>query len=91
MNRDSGTQRGQRHIQGGRQSVRNILYMATLTARTYNPLIKAMAERLTKAGKPFKVMMTACLRKLLTLLNTMVRNKEAWRPECPEKPATTTA
>lgn len=56
--------------------------MATLTARTYNPLIRKMAERLTKAGKPFKVMMTACLRKLLTMLNTMVRNNEAWRSEC---------
>ena len=79
MNHDSGKHRGERHITGGRQSVRNILYMATLTARTYNPLIRAMATRLTKAGKPFKVMMTACLRKLLTMLNTMVRNNEQWR------------
>ena len=90
MNRDSGTQRGQRHIQGGRQSVRNILYMATLTARTYNPLIKAFATRLTKAGKPFKVMMTACLRKLLTLLNTIVRTNQPWRPECPADTASPT-
>ncbi|MGC4030900.1 MAG: IS110 family transposase [Tepidisphaeraceae bacterium] len=82
MNRDSGTQRGRRHIQGGRQSVRNMLYMATLTARTYNPLIRAMARRLTAAGKPFKVMMTACLRKLLTLLNTIVRTRQPWRAEC---------
>ena len=82
MNHDSGKHRGERHIIGGRQSVRNILYMATLTARTYNPLIKAMALRLTQAGKPFKVMMTACLRKLLTMLNTMVRNNEQWRSTC---------
>jgi transposase len=87
MNRDSGTQRGQRHIQGGRQSVRNILYMATLTARTYNPQIKAMAMRLSKAGKPFKVMMTACLRKLLTILNTMVKKNEPWRKACEENSA----
>jgi len=90
MNRDSGTLRGQRHITGGRQSVRNILYMATLTARTYNPLIRAMARRRTAGGKPFKVMMTACLRKLLTLLNTIVRNNEQWRNECPAEPATAT-
>ena len=91
MNHDSGKHRGERHIIGGRQSVRNMLYMATLTARTYNPLIRAMAQRLTAAGKPFKVMMTACLRKLLTLLNTMVRNNEPWRTQCPAKLATPTA
>ena len=88
MNRDSGKQRGQRHIAGGRQSVRNVLYMATLTARTHNPLIRAMAGRLTRAGKPFKVMMTACLRKLLTILNTMVRNNEPWRTPCANDGAT---
>ena len=73
--------------------MRNILYMATLTARTYNPQIKAMAKRLTAAGKPFKVMMTACLRKLLTILNTMLRNNQPWRNACetePTKPQTTT-
>lgn len=79
VNHDSGKHRGVRHIIGGRQGVRNMLYMATLTARTHNPLIRAMAARLTRAGKPFKVMMTACLRKLLTMLNTMVRNNEPWR------------
>lgn len=82
MNHDSGKHRGERHITGGRKTVRSMLYMATLTARTYNPLIRKMALRLTKAGKPFKVMMTACLRKLLTMLNTMVRNNETWRSEC---------
>ncbi len=79
MNRDSGRDRGQRHITGGRHSVRRMLYMATLTARTWNPTIKAFAQRLTAAGKPFKVVMTACMRKLLTILNTMVRNNELWR------------
>jgi len=81
MNRDSGKQRGQRHITGGRHSVRNILYMAALSARTHNPIIKAFAQRLADAGKPFKVVMTACMRKLLTMLNTMVRNRESWNPE----------
>lgn len=60
--------------------------MAALTARRYNPLIKAFAQRLADAGKPFKVVMTACMRKLLTMLNTMVRHQEAWNPEyatCP--------
>ncbi|MBC8114433.1 MAG: IS110 family transposase [Candidatus Saccharimonas sp.] len=83
MNHDSGTMRGQRHIQGGRSSVRCVLYMATLTARTFNPLIKQMADRLTRAGKPFKVVMTACMRKLLTILNTMARTGEKWRTPCP--------
>ena len=84
MNRDSGTMRGQRHIAGGRKSVRDMLYMATLTARSHNPLIKSMATRLSKAGKPFKVMMTACMRKLLTMLNVMIRTKQPWRlPTCP--------
>src|SRR3954471_12498548 len=79
MNRDSGTMRGQRHIAGGRKPVRDMLYMATLTARSHNPLIKSMATRLSKAGKPFKVMMTACMRKLLTMLNVMIRTKQPWR------------
>lgn len=81
MNRDSGKQRGQRHITGGRGSVRKTLYMATLTARTWNPTIKAFAQRLKEAGKPFKVIMTACMRKLLTMLNTMARTNTPWNPE----------
>lgn len=86
MNRDSGQQRGQRHITGGRHSVRKVLYMAALTARSFNPIIKAFAQRLADAGKPFKVVMTACMRKLLTMLNTMVRNQEAWNPRNPRNP-----
>ena len=85
INRDSGTQRGQRHIAGGRHSVRRMLYMATLTARSWNPTIKAFAQRLAAAGKTFKVVMTACMRKLLTILNTMVRNNETWRTTCPKE------
>jgi transposase len=84
LNRDSGKQRGQRHIFGGRQSVRNALYMATLTARTWNPVIRALAQRLSAAGKPFKVVMTACMRKLLVILNTMVRDNQPWRTSCPQ-------
>jgi len=92
MNKDSGQQRGQRHITGGRASVRQVLYMAALTARSYNPVIKAFAQRLKQAGKPFKVIMTACMRKLLTMLNTMIRHQEAWNPRksehttCPTHP-----
>ena len=81
MNRDSGQQRGQRHITGGRASVRKVLYMAALTARSYNPTIKAFAQRLSAQGKPFKVVMTACMRKLLTMLNTMIRHGQPWNPE----------
>jgi transposase len=81
---DSGKRRGHRYIRGGRQSVRNALYMATLTARTHNPIIRALAQRLSAAGKPFKVVMAACMRKLLVILNTMVKNNEPWRTSCPE-------
>jgi transposase len=84
MNRDSGKHRGERHITGGRASVRKSLYMAALSARNWNPTIHAFAERLKAAGKPFKVVMTACMRKLLTILNTMLRNNQPWRTSCPE-------
>jgi transposase len=77
---DSGTRTGKRSARGGRQFARNALYMATLTARTHNPQIRAFAERLTKAGKPFKVMMVACMRKLLTILNAMVRDGTTFKP-----------
>jgi transposase len=88
MNHDSGQHRGERHIRGGRSSVRCVLYMATLTARTFNPIIRSLAQRLTKAGKPFKKVMTACMRKLLTILNTMARTGEQWRTTCPAPTAT---
>jgi transposase len=84
MNRDSGKHRGERHITGGRASVRKSLYMAALSARNWNPTIHAFAERLKAAGKPFKVVITACMRKLLTILNTMLRNNQPWRTLCPE-------
>jgi len=78
FNRDSGPLQGKRSIWGGRAAVRSILYMAALSARRWNPALKAFANRLTAAGKPFKVMMTACMRKLLTTLNTMLATKTAW-------------
>jgi transposase len=81
LNRDSGTLKGIRTIWGGRTNVRNALYMATLIATRHNPAIRAFYERLTAAGKKFKVAMVACMRKLLTILNAMVRSGEPWR--CP--------
>lgn len=75
---DSGQRKGQRHIWGGRAQVRTALYMATLSAMKYNPAIAPMYERLTKAGKPKKVAMVACMRKLLVILNAMVRDGAVW-------------
>lgn len=78
FNKDSGTQRGQRHIRGGRSQVRTALYMATLTAARCNPVIIEDFTRMTTAGKPHKVAMTACMRKLLTILNALVRDDLLW-------------
>jgi transposase len=75
---DSGTLRGHRFIQGGRQSVRRALYMGALVATRYNPVISSFYQRLLGAGKPKKVALVACMRKLLTILNTMVRTGERW-------------
>jgi len=77
-NRDSGRFRGKRSIWGGRKSVRGALYMATLSATRCNPVMKRFSERLEAEGKPFKVRMTACMRKLLVILNTMVKNDTHW-------------
>ncbi|MBL9080288.1 MAG: IS110 family transposase, partial [Planctomycetales bacterium] len=74
MNRDSGEFRGRRMIVGGRSSVRRALYMAALTASRRNPVIRIHYEKLRQAGKPFKVALVACMRKLLTILNAMLRN-----------------
>jgi transposase len=78
MANDSGTARGRRRIHGGRFDVRCVLYMATLSARTYNPAIRAHYERLRAAGKVPKVALVACMRKLLTMLNAMVRTNTPW-------------
>jgi transposase len=77
---DSGHRRGHRYIRGGRTDVRNALYMATFSARRHNPVIRAMFERLIAAGKPYKVAMTACMRKLLTILNAIVKQNRPWEP-----------
>ena len=67
-------------IRGGRHKVRQTLYMATLSGVRYNPVIKALFERLTsQSGKPGKVALVACMRKLLTILNAMVKNQTTWR------------
>jgi transposase len=79
FNCDSGTYRGSRHIWGGRAQLRAVLYMATLAARRCNPVIRAFYDRLCEAGKPFKVAMTACMRKLLTILNAMAKNNTPWQ------------
>lgn len=81
INCDSGSMRGQRHIRGGRADVRTTLYMAAYNAMRCNPAIKAFAERLKRAGKPFKVIATACMRKLLTILNVMIKTNQHWNPE----------
>jgi transposase len=78
FNDDSGPRRGARAIRGGRPSVRTVLYMAALSARTHNPVIRAFADRLTKAGKLAKVVLVACMRKLLVLLNAMLRDRLSW-------------
>lgn len=79
-NRDSGRKSGQRYISGGRADVRSILYMATLTAIRCNPLIREMYQRLLKAGKKKKVAIVACMRKLLTILNAIIRDRSHWNP-----------
>lgn len=79
MNWDSGTLRGQRRISGGRASVRHALYVAALVASRYNAVIRAHYQRLLDAGKPKKVALTACSRKLLVILNAMVRTQTPWR------------
>jgi len=87
INRDSGTLRGKRSIFGGRPHVRATLYMATLSAMRFNPTIKVFADRLKAAGKPFKVIAIACIRKLLTILNVMLKNNQPWSPPCLAKNA----
>ena len=80
MSNDSGNRKGRRRVQGGRFEIRRVLYMATLTAARYNPVIRAFYERLRAAGKLPKVALVACMRKLLTTLNAMVRTGKPWDP-----------
>jgi transposase len=79
LNRDSGTLRGKRAVWGGRARVREALYMGALVASRYNPHIKEFYERLVAAGKPKKVALVACMRKLLVILNALLRDRTLWR------------
>lgn len=81
LNRDSGTLRGRRMIGGGRASVRQVLYMAALVGVRYNPRLAAFYSRLTGAGRPKKVALVATMRKLLTILNAIVRDQRPWQPQ----------
>jgi transposase len=81
LNNDSGNSRGKRSIWGGRKLVRGALYMATLSALRFNPVIKAFYERLLAAGKCKKAAITACSHKLLRILNAMARSGEGWNPQ----------
>ena len=78
---DSGKHHGKRYIWGGRADVRATLYMAALSARRFNPVIKEFADRLQRAGKPPKVVIVACMRKLLTIMNAMLKSNSPWSPK----------
>jgi len=80
INRDSGTLRGRRMIFCGRKHVRNALYMATISAVQFNPAIKAFRDRLRAKGKPPKLILTACMHKLLIMLNAIIRDQKEWKP-----------
>lgn len=81
LNRDSGTMRGKRMVWGGRAPVRAVLYMAALVGIKHNPVLRQFYERLRAASKPFKVAVTACMRKLLTILNAMLHQNRRWDPK----------
>ena len=81
FNRDSGTWRGKRRVWGGRAQIRAALYMAALVAARFNPVIRAFYRRLCAAGKAKKVALTACMRKLLLILNAMLKHRTPWRTE----------
>ncbi|MFN9790620.1 MAG: IS110 family transposase [Holosporales bacterium] len=78
VNHDSGLLRGKRHIAGGRSTVRRVLYMAAISAVRYNPPLKTFYQRLIQKGKPAKVALVAVMRKLLTILNAMIKNNSRW-------------
>jgi transposase len=80
INRDSGKMSGKRFIGGGRGKVRRVLYMATVVGLRHNPVIKAYYAHLKSKGKESKVAIVACMRKLLTIMNTMVKTDQLWNP-----------
>ena len=79
FNRDSGQMKGKRRIKGGRAPIRTVLYMAMLSAIQHNPVMKSFYQKLVAQGKHKKVAITACMRKMMTILNTMVRNDQEWQ------------
>jgi transposase len=79
INRDSGQMRGRRTIAGGRIDVRNVLFMATLTATRWNPVISRHYQALVDRGRPKKVALVACMRRLLGILNAIIRTKTSWQ------------
>ncbi len=79
VNKDSGRKQGKRRVYGGRAEVRSILYMAALSAKKHNPVIRNFYERLIHQGKQKKVALTACMRKLIVILNAMMRTNQPWR------------
>lgn len=84
LNHDSGKMRGKRSVWGGRADVRSALYMAALSAVRFDPTIKAFYERLRAAGKPPKVALVACMRKILSILNAVIKSNTAWEQRCPQ-------
>ena len=84
LNRDSGTFKGRRTTWGGRDKVRSALYMAVLTAMRRQPQIKAFYERLVTAGKPKKVAIVACMHKLLTIMNAVIKSGKPWQENYPQ-------
>jgi transposase len=84
LNRDSGTLRGRRVTWGGRADVRHVLFMATLSATRFNPVIRAFYQQLLARGKLHKVAMVACMRKLLTILNSILQHQLAWVAPAPQ-------
>ena len=80
FNDDSGHRRGKRRVKGGRSSVRNVLYMAALSTSRFNPILRPFYERMLQRGKEKKVALTACMRKLLTFLNAILRDQKRWNP-----------
>lgn len=89
MNCDSGKMRGRRFVIGGRSAVRSVLYMAALVATQFNPVIQAFYQRLLAQGKPKKLALVACMRKLLVMLNAMLKHNQSWQPQQPQVPQTT--
>ena len=81
FNRDNGTMRGKRQIWGGRARLRAVLYMGAMVASRFNPIISAFYQRLLAAGKPKKVALTVCMRKLLVILNSMLKRRSPWCAE----------